>query len=196
MFDPAWLAYTLAFITPEEHQVLQIPSLADRAGYDNGRGYALADLETAINAMDVTTLKRFRQAACTDPVALQILGLTRPKDNASSSTRRPKFVPRTSTGSKFVPRTSTGPKESYPTELTPRSGKGKGKQHSTGARASQDASKLDQISSLPHKDGKIDMDQYAKYKDGGSRQKLHNACHKGSKMHSVHGYRASSFFLP
>jgi hypothetical protein len=69
MSDPAWLAYTLAFITPEERQILQIPSLADRVSYDNGRGYTLVDLETSINAMDVTTLKRFRQSACTDPVA-------------------------------------------------------------------------------------------------------------------------------
>ncbi len=55
MSDQAWLAYTLAFITPEERQVLQVPSPADRASYDNGRGCTLADFETAIAAMDVTT---------------------------------------------------------------------------------------------------------------------------------------------
>ena len=71
--DPAWLAYTLAFITAEERQILQVPSLADRAAYDNGRGYILSDLETAINAIDVTTLKRFRQSACNDPDFFQIL---------------------------------------------------------------------------------------------------------------------------
>ena len=98
MFYPAWLAYTLAFITPEERQVLQRPSLADRVGYDNGRGYTLVDLETAINAMDVTTLKRFRQSACNDPVALQILGLMRAKDNSSSSVPKPKFPPRPKAG--------------------------------------------------------------------------------------------------
>jgi hypothetical protein len=73
MSDPAWLAYTLAFITPDERQILGVPSLAERPLYDNGRGYALADLEEAISAMDVTTLKRFRQNACADPVAIQIL---------------------------------------------------------------------------------------------------------------------------
>jgi hypothetical protein len=61
MSDPAWLVYTLAFVTPEERKILQVPLLADRTSYDNGRGYARSDLETAINnAMDVTTLKRFR----------------------------------------------------------------------------------------------------------------------------------------
>jgi hypothetical protein len=68
MSDPAWLAYTLAFITPEERQILGVPSLAERAFYDHGRGFVLADLEEATSAMDVTTLKRFRQNACTDPV--------------------------------------------------------------------------------------------------------------------------------
>lgn len=32
MSDPAWLAYTLAFITPVERQILGFPSLAERAG--------------------------------------------------------------------------------------------------------------------------------------------------------------------
>jgi hypothetical protein len=80
MSNQAWLAYTLAFNTPDERQVLHVPSFADRATYDNGRGYALSDLEEAIGAMDVTTLKRFRQSACNDPVALQILALVKPKD--------------------------------------------------------------------------------------------------------------------
>ncbi len=31
------------------------------------------------------------------------------------------------------------------------------------------------MSNLPHKDGKLDMEQYGKYKDGGLRQKLHDA---------------------
>jgi hypothetical protein len=165
MSDPAWLAYTLAFITPEERQVLQIPSLADRQTYDHGRGYTLVDLETAIDTMDVATLKRFRQAACTDPVAVQVLGLNRAKEGSSSAPRKPKFVPRT----------NSAPKESYATDLAPKQGKGKPRNHPSGNRNHQDSTKLDQISSLPHKDGKLDMDQYSKYKDGGLRQKLHDA---------------------
>ncbi len=166
MADPAWLAYTLAFITQEERQVLQVPSLVDRQTYNHGRGYTLADLETAISAMDVTTLKRFRQAACTDPVAIQILGLNRAKEGSSSNPRK----------SKFVPRTNLELKESFPMEYAPKPAKGKGRAHPPNNRTpTADATKLDQISSLPHKDGKLDMDQYAKYKDGGLRQKLHDA---------------------
>ena len=33
MSDQAWLAYTLAFITPEERQILDVPSLTERALY-------------------------------------------------------------------------------------------------------------------------------------------------------------------
>ena len=60
MSNQAWLAYTIAFITSDERLVLQVPSLQDRAAYDNGRGYELSDLEEAIQQMDVTTLKPFR----------------------------------------------------------------------------------------------------------------------------------------
>jgi hypothetical protein len=106
MSDPAWLACTLAFITPEERQVLQVPSLA-------------ADLETAFDVMDVTTIKRFRQAACTDPVAVQALGLNRAKEGSMSAPRKPKFIPCTNPVSN----------ESYPAELAPKPGKGKNRNH-------------------------------------------------------------------
>jgi hypothetical protein len=128
----------------------------------------LSDLETAIRAMDVTTLKRFRQSACNDPVAIQILSLNHPKEGSStnSSTRKPKFVPRT----------TAVPKESFPAEITPAKGKGRGRNQNAprNNRTPPDASKLDQVASLPHKDGKIDMKQYSKYKDGGLRQKIHD----------------------
>jgi hypothetical protein len=92
MSNQAWLAYTIAFITADERLVLQVPSLQERAAYDNGRGYELSDLEDAIGHMDVTTLKPFRQSACQDPVAQQILrlkkGLTA-EDSSSSTTARP-----------------------------------------------------------------------------------------------------------
>jgi hypothetical protein len=112
MSNQAWLAYTLAFITPDERQILHVPSLADRATYDNGRGYALSDLEEAIGAMDVTTLKRFRQSACNDPVAIQILSLLKPKE--ASSTVLPG-----SRKLRYAPRLPTGTKESFATEVPP-----------------------------------------------------------------------------
>ncbi len=171
MSDQAWLAYTLAFITPEERQILDVPSLAERAMYDNGRGYTLADLEEAITAMDVTTLKRFRQNACNDPVAIQILGLAKPKDGSSSVTqnlRKPRFPPKTSPVAK----------ESFAGEVHPRQGKIQGQQRNAG-----EMSKLDNPSSLPQKDGKVDMTQYAKYKEGDLRQKVHQAIRDKQTLH-------------
>ncbi len=150
----------MAFITPDERQVLQVPSLADRALYANGRGYTLSDLEVAIGAMDATTLKRFRQSACNDPVALQILGLNKPKDG-SSAQPKPRFPPKTPPSSK----------ESFATELHPKPGKNL----TRPPRPAADWSKLDQPSQLPQKDGKVDMTQYGKYKEGGLRQKIHQA---------------------
>ena len=142
-----------------------MPSLADRATYDNGRGYELSDLEEAIGAMDVTTLKRFRQSACNDPVAIQILSLVKPKEASGSlslNSRKPRYAPRLPTGTK----------ESFATELPPKGGK-------NSARPPRpppgDLSRLDQLSQLPQKDGKVDMAQYAKYKEGGLRQKIHKA---------------------
>ena len=164
MSDPAWLAYTLAFITPEERQILGVPSLAERALYDHGRGYVLADLEEAISAMDVTTLKRFRQNACTDPVAVQILNLNRHKDGSSSQEASPR-KPR------YPTKAPAAPKESFSAEIAPRQGKGQPRP----PRLAGDSAKLDQPSSLPQKDGKVDMGQYAKYKEGGLRQKIHQA---------------------
>ncbi len=69
MSNQVWLAYTIAFITADERLALQVPSLQERSLFDGGQGYELSDLENAINLMDVTTMKPFRQSACTDPVA-------------------------------------------------------------------------------------------------------------------------------
>ena len=178
MSDQAWLAYTLAFITPDERQVLQVPSLAERAGYNHGNGYTLADLEAAISAMDVTTLKRFRQATCTDPVAVQILSLNRLKEKpvSSSSPAHP------AKKNRFPPRGSSSVKESFSAEAPPKSANSSiesfaavSKGNSRNTRPASDLSKLDSPANLPQKDGKVDMSQYAKYKTGGLRQKIHEA---------------------
>ena len=91
MSNQAWLAYTIAFITADERLVLQVPSLQERGNYDGGRGYEITDLEESIGQMDVTTLKPFRQSACTDSVAVQILKLNRGMvtEGSSSSNSRP-----------------------------------------------------------------------------------------------------------
>jgi hypothetical protein len=66
--------------------------------------------------MDVTTLKRFRQTACNDPVAMQILSLVKPKEASSTllpGSRKPRYAPRLPTGTK----------ESFATEVPPKGGK-------------------------------------------------------------------------
>jgi hypothetical protein len=97
-----------------------VPSLAERAGSNGGNGYTLADLEAAIDAMDVTTLKRFRQTTCTDPVAVQILTLNRLKEKpvSSSSPAHPKK-------NRFSPNSSSPVKESFSAEAPPQLAKSK-----------------------------------------------------------------------
>jgi hypothetical protein len=137
----------------------------------DGRGYELSDLEDAINHMDVTTLKPFRQSACQDPVAQQILKLTKGLTSEGSSSSAPSTRPNQNR-SRYPPR-----KEGYASELRPAKGKGKRRSFPPNQhRTPPDQSKLDQIANfLPHKDGKVDMEQYGKYKEGGLRQKLHEA---------------------
>ncbi len=124
MSNQAWLAYTIAFITVDERLVLQVPSLQERALYDGGRGYELTDLEDAIGHMDVTTLKPFRQSACLDPVAQQILKLSKglSSEVSSSSNSRPPG------GSQYPSRKENySRKEGYASEMRPHKGKGKGR---------------------------------------------------------------------
>ena len=70
---------------------VNLRQLASRYSYiSSGTGSGWYAVQ--IDAMDVTTLKRFRQAACTDPVGVQVLGLNRAKEG-STAPRKPKFVP-------------------------------------------------------------------------------------------------------
>jgi hypothetical protein len=73
---------------------------------------------------------------------------------------------------RFSPRLPTGTKESFASEFPPKAGKGSPRppRPPTG-----NLSQLDQPSQWPQKDGKVDMTQYAKYKGGGLRQKIHKA---------------------
>ena len=77
---------------------------------------------------------------------------------------------------------SSSVKESYSAEAPPKSPKSNAvgfssmsKGNPRNARLASDFSKLDLPASLPQKDGKVDMSQYAKYKTGGLRQKIHEA---------------------
>ncbi len=174
MSNQAWLAYTIAFITQEERLVLQVPSLQEREAYDGGRGYELPHLEAAISNLDVTTLKSFRQSACQNPVAMQILKLDKLQSASGSSSavsnapsrkrqqhRKPQYSPR---------------KEQYAASLPPKAkGRGGGTNGGNRLPLGEQLSKLETIAALPHKEGRLDMDAYSKYKEGGLRRKIHDA---------------------
>jgi hypothetical protein len=144
----------------------------------------LTDLEDSINHLDVTTLKPFRQSACLDPVAQQILTISRIGKMESSSGSLPNSRP--PSRNRFTPR-----RESYASHLQPQgkggSARGKGgnrhgnrppSAHGNGNRPppSPDAlAKLESISALPQRDGRMDMDAYSKYKVEGLRRKIHDA---------------------
>jgi hypothetical protein len=80
--------------------------------------------------MDVTTLKRFRQNACNDPVAIQNLGLCKPKDGSSSQAPNPP-KPR------FPPKAFPATKESFASEVSPQQLRPQGQ-----TRPSSESSKL------------------------------------------------------
>jgi hypothetical protein len=92
------------------------------------------------------------------------------RGNASSSSapgpspknERPRYPPR---------------KEHYASNLPPKPrGKFAPPRRENRPPASQDSlAKLEAVTALPHKDGRIDMDAYGKYKEGGLRRKIHDA---------------------
>ncbi len=163
MSNQAWLAYTIAFIIMDERLILQVPSLQERRTFDNGRGYELADLEAAINTVDVTTLKPFRQSACQDPVAIQVLTIAKLlKGNAPSSTDNDIRPRRNSTPLLSPPRPKEGDLRigrvpALPLlEILSRS-----LRMSRPSPIRMDASTWNEA--------------YSKYKEGGLRRKIHDA---------------------
>jgi hypothetical protein len=67
---------------------------------------------------------------------------------------------------RFAPRAPRDAKESYAAlpEMPPRAGKGQGR---PPARLAPNTSRLDQPSSLPQRDGRVDMEQYSKLSEYG-----------------------------
>jgi hypothetical protein len=139
-----------------------------------GDMHELTDLEAAISNLDVTTLEAFRQSACQDPVAVKILKLDKLSSmsltnaNSSSSVNTKQQQGR----QRYPPR-----KEQYSSTFPPRAKGGGPKGKGGGYRLppGDSLSKLESISALPHKEGRLDMDAYSKYKEGGLRRKIHDA---------------------
>jgi hypothetical protein len=71
MSEETWLELTLAFITNEEKQTLQVPARNRRAEIVGG--YGVQQLQQSLTRFDPSTFKLFRQANCKDPVALRVI---------------------------------------------------------------------------------------------------------------------------
>jgi hypothetical protein len=92
MSEETWLELTLAFITNEEKQTLQVPARDRRA--EDGGAYGMQQLQQALTRFDPSTFKLFRQTNCRDPVALRVIEIDRlfsaEKKKPSSTSASPK----------------------------------------------------------------------------------------------------------
>jgi hypothetical protein len=77
MSEETWLELVLAFVTSEERQTLRVPARDQRARNGEHEGYDVAQLQQALSLCDPENFKRFRQANCTDPVAIRVIALER-----------------------------------------------------------------------------------------------------------------------
>jgi hypothetical protein len=95
MNDKTWLVFTLAFVTAEERLALRVPAESDREAY-KGKGYSVEDLDKATGEIDARTLKRFRQNACSDPVATRVFQLDKlvKRDKGEKAANKPHSVER------------------------------------------------------------------------------------------------------
>jgi hypothetical protein len=75
MAEATWMQFVLSFVPNEERIILQVPNERDAAALNAGAGYLMTDFEAAVAASDHNTFKRFRQSACTDPLAKRIIAV-------------------------------------------------------------------------------------------------------------------------
>jgi hypothetical protein len=75
MSEETWLELVLAFMTAEEEQTLRVPARDARAENGDDAGYNTATLQAALAECDSENFKWFRQANCSDPVAVRIIAL-------------------------------------------------------------------------------------------------------------------------
>ncbi len=77
MSEETWLELVLAFVTSEERQTLRVPARDQRARHGDHEGYNVAQLQEALAVCDSENFKRFRQANCSDPVAVRVMTIDR-----------------------------------------------------------------------------------------------------------------------
>jgi hypothetical protein len=93
MSEDTWLELILAFVTSEERETLRVPARDardQRAEFGDNAGYSVAELQRAFADCDPNNFKNFRQANCSDPVALRVIALDRLVHPAGEGDRKKK----------------------------------------------------------------------------------------------------------
>ena len=62
MGEDTWLELILAFVTPEERQILRVPARDQRAELGEDESYDVSTLQEALALCDPNNFKRFSQA--------------------------------------------------------------------------------------------------------------------------------------
>ena len=165
--ERTWLAYVLHFVSPDERDKLNIPAEKDMAGFNNGNGYTMAHLETAVTASDPLSFKPFRPNQCRDPLAKRIMALHAALDAAA------KVTPPSPPGKGNL----TGKKKPDPkVNFDLSDGKPDEAKKLVGAALKA----LDLPASLPQKDGKPDTARIAKFHEKSLRRRVFNAVLNGN----------------
>ena len=157
MDSATWLAFTLAFITNEERQVLGVPSEAKR----KDQGYSLEDLKAALDKKDPSTFRYFRQVVCRDPVALRVV-----VDIHKLSVEKEKNKGKKKGGDFGKTKNNDWPN---------RGDKIKNLEKKENDKKVSFAQTADSVNSLPMKNGKPDQNISSKFKPGGLRQRVWTA---------------------
>jgi len=155
--ESMWLAYIVNFLTADERLILKVPADKDFTTYNAGAGYTLTDLENECSSADPHSFKKFRQSACSNPLAKRLLSFVK------TSPKKPD--PKVDKEKPKPKKEDTPPKPPKPKESK--------QQKSSGKPLTGDAlKKVDLAASLPQKDGKPHQEKYDSFNDGSLRKRV------------------------
>jgi hypothetical protein len=149
MSEETWLELVLSFVTSEERQTLRVPARDQRARGGDFEGYDVAQLQQALATCDSENFKRFRQANCSDPVALRVVAIDRLIAGSVEKGKK---------GAKLEAHSLEKPELNALNKTPPAGAKPAGK-----------------TPSLPQKGGQPDKEIYAKFLEGSLRRRVWDA---------------------
>ncbi len=167
----------MAFVTAEERLALRVPAKAEREAF-KGKGYSVEDLDEAIEDMDALTLKRFRQNACSDPVATRVLHLDKLVKRDKGETSPTPWKERKNKIARSEKKHTSFEKTSQSAELTRNEEENEDEKMTTAT-----GKRKDHPSFLPQKSRKIDQELYTKFKKDRLRRRLWDAVKQGHCAH-------------